>query len=260
MRHKIGAEHHHHRVRRPSGSLRPTAMPSVSEPSLPSGGGWSPRGVRRQLEAPDFGAAWSGPSFGRPSSPLTSKAAADRFMVNQLGGTQYNDATHAKGTRDCGPSSAVMALAKLGLVPAPTADSAESQIVDLRDAMHGAGAKTQNTNWDQEAHGLRARGAHTRILPRDLGAVDSALAAGHPVVIGGDPSRAWEGRLQHEGGYQERGHFDHFCVLMGKTPEGRYILCDPLSKSGAVTVSASDVRNYWSDPRFHGAMEVARGS
>jgi hypothetical protein len=89
--------------------------------------------------------------------------------------------------------------------------------------------------------------------------VDAALARGSAVIIGGDPNRAWEGRLAAKGSYQESGDFGHFCTVLGKTADGRYVVNDPLSTAGSITVSAQELQAYWSYPSFNGAMEVSRG-
>jgi hypothetical protein len=182
-------------------------------------------------------------------------------MVDQLGGSAYNNSALQTGRLDCGPASAVMALSRLGLVPAPTAATAERQILAQRYQMHGAGAKSEDTSWAQEAQGLHAAGAKTQMIGTSLSGIDAALARGSAVIIGGDPNLAWKGRLAASGSYQEPGggDFGHFCTVLGKTRDGRYVVNDPLSSVGSIAVSAQALQSYLSYPKFHGAMEVSRG-
>ncbi|HEX4620933.1 MAG TPA: C39 family peptidase, partial [Myxococcaceae bacterium] len=220
-----------------------------------------------------FGGAQSPTASAAPAAPLapargiasgaplglSNTDQANQYMVDQLGGTAYNGDAGSTGTLDCGPASAVMALSRLGLVPPPTAATAESEILDQRYQMHGQGSASQDTTWDQEARGLQAAGATTKMIPETTQSIDAALARGSAVIIGGDPNRAWEGRLSAAGQYQESGDFGHFCTVLGKTADGHYVVNDPLSSAGSITVSAQELKDYLSYPSFHGAMEVSRG-
>jgi hypothetical protein len=196
----------------------------------------------------------SGTSLG-----LSSTDQANPYMVDQLGGSAYNGDAGSTGTLDCGPASAVMALARLGLVAPPTSTTAEGEILDQRYKMHGQGAASQDTTWAQEAQGLQAAGATTNTIPETTSSIDAALARGSAVIIGGDPNRAWEGRLSAAGQYQESGDFGHFCTVLGKTADGHYVVNDPLSSAGSITVTAQELKDYLSYPSFNGAMEVSRG-
>jgi hypothetical protein len=197
------------------------------------------------------------PGSGRPlgtlpdpsGSPPADLSAANQHFLTQWGGTKWNGVNGAPaGYEDCGPTSGVMALSVLGLGPNPNASNAEGLINQMRDLTRG-GHTTQSsgTTDSQMVTGLRAAGAKANTIDPTINSVDQALQNG-PVIISGDPWKAWGGAMSSQGNYMN-GHDpgNHFVTIMGRTADGQYIVGDPLSKSGAITVSAQQIQQFWND-------------
>jgi hypothetical protein len=194
---------------------------------------------------------------GTPSlalGPVRSIAAAQKVFLTQLGPTLYNSAEWDENSRrDCGPTSALMALATLGLVRHPGAGGAAAAIRDARQAVHPKGDAADGTTSEQLQEGVAHYGAHLealRLLPAKLpGLMDEALGRGHPVLLEGDPKTVWGQALDAKGEYLESyprrdSDFDHWIAVLGKTPGGLYIVADPLSKKGPFAVSGKDLVHY----------------
>jgi hypothetical protein len=186
--------------------------------------------------------------------PVRSIGAAQKHFLTQLGPTAYNSAAWDENSRkDCGPTSALMALSVLGLVRHPAADGAATAIRAAREAMHPQGDAAAGTSSEQLQEGVARYGAHLealRLLPSKLPAlIDEALGRGHPVLLEGDPKTVWGQALAEKGDYLESytrrsSDFDHWIAVLGKTPEGLYLVADPLSKNGPFAVSGKDLVNY----------------
>lgn len=199
---------------------------------------------------------------------------ANRFFVNQEGNTPYyqsfNGAPKPYGPNDCGPTSAVMALAALGLTEHPTAAEAPHAIDAMRDTIFNTNTTASKTmGMSEVARGLQAYGAETHGLDvskatkdgEGLDAIDTALDAGHVVVLGGTPGEAWAKGLNKTGDYLDMGasgnaSFGHFVAVLGKTDDGKYLLADPLSKQGTIEVGADQIGTFLTQSGWGEAIEV----
>jgi peptidoglycan hydrolase-like protein with peptidoglycan-binding domain len=205
----------------------------------------------------------------------SSVEQANRNFVNQEGNTAYyqsfNGAPKPYGPNDCGPTSAVMVLAQLGLTEHPTAAEAPHAIDAMRDTIFKTNTETSSTmGMGSVQRGLEAYGAQTTKLDvskakkdgTGLEAIDAALAAGHPVIMGGTPGEAWAKKLHETGDYLDMGAsgnatFGHFVAVLGKTPDGKYLLADPLSKQGTIEVSAEQIGTFLKQSGWGEAIEVS---
>ena len=191
----------------------------------------------------------------------TTTQEANRFFVNQWGPTAYNSSGAPFGFFDCGPTSGVMALTALGLMTPATAQTASSSIDRVRDAVLGYDSTTSTRmGTSQLAQGLRALGAQTTQLGGPVvGAVDQALARGNPVILGGyGVWAAWGAEQRANGNYLNSGNpSGHFVTVLGKTPDGQYLVGDPLVRGGSITVSAQQLATFYGSSGF-GILEVAR--
>lgn len=210
----------------------------------------------------------------RHAGTASTVEEANRSFVNQEGNTAYyqsfNGAPKPYGPNDCGPTSAVMALAALGLTEHPTAAEAPHAIDAMRDTIFNTNTTTSSTmGMGSVQRGLQAYGAETAKLDvskakkdgTGLEAIDAALDAGHPVILGGTPGEAWANELNKTGDYLDMGAngkatFGHFVAVLGKTEDGKYLLADPLSKQGTIEVSAEQIGTFLKQGGWGEAIEV----
>lgn len=160
-------------------------------------------------------------------------------FVTQFQTATYNATKDGGGSNNCGPASVAMNLAALGLATVNNADP-QALIADVRgDTGTTAPDKTGPAELKAAA---RANGAVTRDV-KDMDGVDAALARGEPVVLYGHPNQA--------GSYYDSANFGaigtedyHWISVVGKTADGQYIIQDPLSRNGVVTVSRDELEVY----------------
>lgn len=206
------------------------------------------------------------------SRAVTTVAQASAHWVSQWGPTASNDPP-GEGKADipylfsdCGPTSAVTLASALGLLPHPSAQGASKAIDAMRDRALGFDSHTsQPTHGGQMATALTAVGARCEHLSGNLASVDKALAEGKMLMIAGNPWNAW-GREMSKGPQGNQNQLSylnskdpggHWVALLGKTPEGRYLVSDPLSKVGAIAVSGEQLQQYFRDGgRSSGALSV----
>jgi hypothetical protein len=51
----------------------------------------------------------------------------------------------------------------------------------------------------------------------------------------------------------------HFVAILGKTPDGQYLVADPLSAVGVIPVSGEQIQAFWNEGADNsGAMAVGR--
>ena len=210
----------------------------------------------------------------RHAGTASTVEEANQLFVNQEGNTPYyqsfNGAPKPYGPNDCGPTSAVMALAALGLAEHPTAAEAPHAIDAMRDTIFNTNTSASKTmGMSSVQRGLQAYGAETQTLDvskakkdgTGLDAIDTALDAGHVVILGGTPGDAWAKDLDKTGDYLDMGasgtaSFGHFVAVLGKTDDGKYLLADPLSKQGTIAVSAQQIGTFLKQSGWGEAIEV----
>jgi hypothetical protein len=151
----------------------------------------------------------------------------------------------AAGNKDCGPASVVMALGLLDVkIPGVHARMTPQQRINHVRRLAGNEINTDATSNHDLARALEAAGAQTSELT-DAAAIRSAVLAGKPVILNGNP--------RHPGAYGFRFSasqmlpFDgaHWIVVSGyDTATKQFIINDPLSRIGAVKVSARQLEAY----------------
>lgn len=170
-----------------------------------------------------------------------------RYVEGVLTGDDYNSAPEWDGYNDCGPTSVVIAASLVGELAPPTAEGAHAAIENARDLAFGEDTSSSRlTGVNQLATSLRGLGATGTVhAPASMDAIDAALAAGNPVIAGGYPfnSGAWGGSTAD---YLESGekNFAHWVVVSGTTPEGNYLINDPLSPNGAIEITREQLVAY----------------
>ncbi|MHB8873794.1 MAG: peptidoglycan-binding protein [Myxococcaceae bacterium] len=191
----------------------------------------------------------------------SSIAQANESFVSQWGPTEWNSAQGAPmGYKDCGPTSALMALNALGLVPHPLPGDAEKAIDAIRDQAIGYDtSQSQLTGDGQMIRALEANGATTaQVRPLNAESMDAALAAGHPVMVGSSTTWSAWGQAQNAAGdYLNHGNpGGHYITVLGKAPNGNYIVADPLSKTGSIEVTSDQMTKLYAGA--WGGIEVSR--
>jgi peptidoglycan hydrolase-like protein with peptidoglycan-binding domain len=194
-----------------------------------------------------------------PEGAVSSVDDANEHFVTQWGGTDYNSTSGAPyGYNDCGPTSTVMALSMLGLMEPPEPGAASDAIDAVRDAAFGHDTTySQRMGFGALQSAVTEYGGETQLLS-GLDGIDEAIERGNPVIIGGNPWEAWAKDERAAGNYlNSRDPGGHFVTVMGKTPEGKYIIGDPLVKGGAIEVTREQLETFFSNGGF-GAMEVSK--
>ncbi|MFH1808138.1 MAG: peptidoglycan-binding protein [Pseudomonadota bacterium] len=173
---------------------------------------------------------------------------ANKHFLTQWGPTRYNKTGPRYGYKDCAPTSAVMAASALGLIKHPGPGEASRAIDHMRDLTRGHNTNTSDsTSREELMRGLRATGAAVRDI-HGFDALNRALAKGHPVLASGDPWDAWGRRLRNEGKYlNSRDPGNHSIAILGRTDDGRYLVADPLSRSGSIAVKREALAEFLKD-------------
>jgi hypothetical protein len=185
---------------------------------------------------------------------------ANQYFMTQWGGTPYNGANGAPyGYSDCGPTSTLMALSSLGLMERPGPQGASAAIDAVRDAALGYDSnQSRPMGFGALQQAVTAYGGQSRMLGGGVNGIDEAIARGNPVVIGGNPWQAWGAEQRANGNYlNSKDPGGHFVTVLGKTPEGKYLVGDPLVKGGAIEVTREQLESFFAKDGF-GAMEVYR--
>jgi peptidoglycan hydrolase-like protein with peptidoglycan-binding domain len=175
-------------------------------------------------------------------------------FLTQWGPTTYNDPPTGSdipyGYEDCGPTSSVMALSQLGLVPHPEAGGAYLAIDHQRDLILGydstasKGLSLLPAVKGTVGYGLIAAGAQVTGLHNTLTDLDAAIARGNPVIVG--TSSTWDawGKTQRAANQylNNSNPGGHFVVVMGRAADGNYIVGDPLAKGGPIEVTQAQMQ------------------
>jgi len=180
-------------------------------------------------------------------------------------GTPYNTSFPGtgKGSNNCGPASLAIALRIAGQMPAGL--NAEQQIdyarhlIDNKDNGHVTVAGTDIPIYDNDKErlgygsiaGAAPQANYPMTYTNGWAALDNSLANGHPAVAAGIITNAWTSQFPDRGTY---GSFDssegppgHFVAVVGKTPDGKYIVSDPMWTGGAVTMTRDELRHFFKD-------------
>jgi hypothetical protein len=185
----------------------------------------------------------------RQIGPAASVAAANAFMLNQVNGPFNASPNSPIDWSDCGPTAMVVALSALRLMSSPGPAGAAAAISRMRELMHPT-PTTELGMWPADlVRGALANRALARVGAPSLADIDAALAQRGVAVVEGVPKNSWASWLSARGWYLTDGSkvFRHWIAITGKTPAGNYIVCDPLSRVGALEVSPERVQQYMDD-------------
>lgn len=175
-------------------------------------------------------------------------------FLTQWGPTAYNDPATGSdvpyGYMDCGPTSAVMALTALGMMPHPSATDAHTAIDHQRDLILGydssksIGLSLLPPVKGTVGYGLVQAGAEVSGLKNTLPELDGALDRGHPVILGtGSTWAAWGKAERTAGNYLNSGDpHGHFVLVVGRAANGNYLVSDPLVKGGPIEVTQAQMQ------------------
>jgi hypothetical protein len=183
------------------------------------------------------------------TAAIDTVAEANAFFVNQWGPTPFTSGGAPYGYSDCVPTSGLMVLGALGLRAHPSPSDSLAAIDHVRDLALGYNT-TFSTPMDvsQLDAAFRAYGAPAGIYRgASVSAIDGIIARGHFAVAAGGPWAAWGSGLNAQGQYlnfSDPG--PHAVAVLGKTPGGAYLVADPLSKIGAITVSGGQLGTFLS--------------
>ncbi|MGH9552905.1 MAG: C39 family peptidase, partial [Terriglobales bacterium] len=177
--------------------------------------------------------------------PIESSLGKDpnSFFLSQFYTPQWNP-DGPSASNNCGPASLAMACKAFGeLPPGADANDPERLIESVREAMTGNRDNSQLTSYEQIEAGAQRSGLKAQMVV-GLDNIDQSLSTGAMVVAGGNPARAWGSRLASA----DYAHFNggHFVLIVGKNGDN-YTVNDPLSKTGSITVSSSEMQAYLSD-------------
>ncbi len=180
---------------------------------------------------------------------IDTVAEANAFFVNQWGPTAFTAGGAPYGFSDCVPTSGLMVLAALGLRAHPTPANALAAIDQIRDLSLGFNSTfSQPMGIAQLDRAFRHFGAPPGIWRgTSVAALDGIFARGHFAVAAGGPWAAWGASLNAQGKYlnfSDPG--PHAVAILGKTAQGAYLLADPLSSAGTITVTAAQLATFLS--------------
>jgi len=154
---------------------------------------------------------------GNPSSSITSPSSAPKTtgLPKNAASASIHFRKQPPNSADCGPSSLAMTLSALGVTP--------SDVSGVRAKMPELN-KSPWTDFDEIEGGIKNFGKSPTTF-RDWTNFDSHLSQGHPLVMFGLSSPTWAAQFPggHPGSYVA-----HFIAILGKTNDGKYIVCDPL--------------------------------
>lgn len=163
--------------------------------------------------------------------------------------TQFYDKTwNPNGppfSNDCGPTSVAMAVLRYGkeFPGGNPADSAD--LIATARKYAGGGSSSKTTNLTELT--ASAKSAGLKVEPvRGMDAIDSALKAGKSIILVGNPSRSYEPDLG-AANYGSSGGSDHLILVVENTADGNYVVCDPLSRTGPLTLSEKQLKAYCSN-------------
>jgi hypothetical protein len=194
---------------------------------------------------------------------VSTVSQASAHWVSQWGPTSSNNPAGSGvskdipyGFQDCGPTSAVILASALGLKARPSAQNASKAIDQMRDKALGFNSDySRLTSADELARALNDVGAKTEKLTGSVAAVDKALKEGKSLMAVGNPWQPWGSEMSKgpNGNQRQLAYLNsrdpgpHWVTVLGKTPQGKYLVADPLSKVGAIEVSARQLETFFAN-------------
>jgi len=191
-----------------------------------------------------------------PTGPRSVPQDSNAYHI-----TQFTSAFNPHGpgrSNNCGPASLAMAMLAFGTIPEGINPNNRQQIVQAaRMAMTGNTDPEDKTNDSEVEDGADKVGLRSE----KVGGIDGiayALDQGKLVVAGGNPIH-YERALRLNGSnYGNEGKYDggHFVLVVGRQGND-FIINDPMSRMGKLTVSRNLLEAYIRDGRGGGNSGVA---
>jgi hypothetical protein len=190
------------------------------------------------------------------SLPLTAEEAR-RYHLVEFTDPTYNPTGPASSV-NCGPASLAMALDTQGLMPPGL--TPEQRIDYARALMYGThnqeievlgrtvyllDSDGATTGSGDVLNGAVAAGLTAR-QESGWAELNTALGAGRPVVASGDCYPAWKRQFPADNGRYGSGEIEHFIAILGRTADGRYIVCDPMFTGGPVEMTRDQLAFFFS--------------
>jgi uncharacterized protein YvpB len=157
---------------------------------------------------------------------------------------QYNPNGPAMAP-NCGPASVTMALRLIGRDVPGFHGEVEQQVIDkariIATGTNDTSVGTTDTELERVITAAGAKWSESTNLDQMLGWVQQ----GTPVVLAGNPWRAWNTRYTKDQVYPFDG--GHWVTVSGYDQKtGYYVVNDPLSAIGPIYVSKGELQTYFS--------------
>ncbi|HZN92057.1 MAG TPA: C39 family peptidase, partial [Myxococcales bacterium] len=161
-------------------------------------------------------------------------------------------------SNNCGPASLAMALRTLGqmpggLNPEQQIDYARYLITSSTNqtlTIAGTELKLDDNDTQTLGFGQIANAENRNDVPMTSttgwAALDNSLAVGHPVVAAGHITPDWKDSFPAWGTYGSVGgdRVGHFIAILGKTPDGKYLVSDPMWTNGSVAMTLEELKKF----------------
>jgi hypothetical protein len=185
--------------------------------------------------APNAPTDWVGIAVAKPN----------QFFKRQVRHPIWNP-TGPLTSGNCAPASLAMIAKAFGKEPAGLTIE---QSIDRVRVMMNKPSDSGGASLSQVRLGVTKLGLHYRAMPE--GDLDVELAKKRMVVLTGYPgldgtstASAYQAAFR-SAGYDYTFDANHSIAVFGKTASGRYVVGDPLSKIGAITLTATQMRDFW---------------
>ncbi len=171
---------------------------------------------------------------------LTSRIDPSTYFMTQFLDQKWNPYGPTK-SNDCGPASVAMAVLRYGKeFPGGNPTNHASLIAAARRYANASGSTC--TNLDDLTASAQAAGLHVEAV-NGMSAIDRALENGKSIVLVGNPRKSFESSLG-SAAYGNSGGGDHIVLVVEQTADGKYVVCDSLSRTGPLTLSRQQLKDY----------------
>ncbi|HEY9713403.1 MAG TPA: C39 family peptidase, partial [Chroococcales cyanobacterium] len=213
----------------------------------------------KTLQSESFKSFALSPNFGT----LGKIGDPNSYFASQIGGSPSNPNGDRNSNEDCGPTSIVMALRHFGKLSSDPQQAAQ-EIESVRNAMgipsHTSGIGLSDIVRAANKYGLQASTVNS------VQDIEKALAAGKQVVAVGNPiyyeqsgvygGSTYDKKQQLTGSdYGNNAQYNgwHYIDVVGMTADGKFVVDDPLSRTGSFAITQSELQQYLSDGAVNGA-------
>jgi hypothetical protein len=147
---------------------------------------------------------------------------------------------------NCAPTSLAMVAKVFGKEPKGlTIEQSIDRVRVMMNKPSDSGGATEA----QVRLGAKKLGLHFKAIAK--GSLDAELAKKHMVVLTGAPGiEGTAAPSAYQKAFRAAGYFytfdgHHSIAVFGKTASGKYVVADPLSKVGVITLTEGQMSDYW---------------